>query len=162
MSTAVSAKLNGHRRLDAPVVVLHDVRSRTERRLIAEWAHAAHPGATVLGIDDGWLADQLSEDALLVPTRVAWVAAPGRTRSRRATDVLAHLTPRRPWPVAQPLLARRAPGAVNIVVGEAATLTDLRNRFDAEQQGGLSFEEFIAHAAILAVDRAERRLVGDR
>jgi glycerol-3-phosphate O-acyltransferase len=60
------------------------------------------------------------------------------------------------------LLARRAPGAVNVVVGEAATLMDLRSRFDAEQPGGYSLEEFIAHAAILAIDRAERRLVGDR
>jgi len=161
MNAAVSATLNGRRRVDAPVVVLHDVRSRTERRLIAEWANAAHPGATVLGVDDGWLADQLDEDALLIPTRVTWVATPQRNRSRRATDVLAHLTPRRPWPLAQPMLARRAPGAVNIVVGEAATLADLRGRFEAERPGGYSLEEFIAHAAVLAIDRAERRLVGD-
>jgi len=160
--SVVPTRLNGHPCLEPPVVVLHDVRSRTERRLVTEWAHTAHPGATVLGIDDGWLAEQLDEDALLVPTRVAWVASPQRSGVRRRSDVLAHLTPRRPWPVAQPLLARRAPGAVNVVVGEAATLADLRSRFDAEQPGGSSLEEFIAHAAILAIDRAERRLVGDR
>jgi glycerol-3-phosphate O-acyltransferase len=160
--TVMSPRLNGRRHTGAPVVVLHDVRSRTERRLIAEWARAAHPGATVLGVDDGWLADQLDDDALLVPTRVAWVATPQRNRTRRASDVLAHLTPRRPWTLAQPLLARRAPGAVSIVVGEAATLTDLRCRFESERPGGSSLEEFIARAAILAIDRAERRLVGDR
>ncbi|KQY57244.1 glycerol-3-phosphate 1-O-acyltransferase [Nocardioides sp. Root140] len=144
-----------------PVVVLHDVRSRTERRLVTEWARETHPGSCVRGVDDGWLAEQFDEEALLVPARVAWVAAPGSS-TRRATDVLGHLTPLRPWPVAQPLLARRVPGAVTIVVGEAATLADLRRRFAEEHQGGDSMEEFIRHAAILSSDRAERRLIGDR
>jgi len=125
---------------DTSVVVLYDVRSRTERRLVAEWARTHHPGATVVGLDDGWLADHFHEDALMLPVRIA----------------------RRPWSLARALVAKRAPRAVNVVVAGGATLAELRSRYHVEQPGWDSVEEFIRHAAILATDRAERRLVGDR
>ncbi|MCW2755310.1 MAG: hypothetical protein JWQ32_2721 [Marmoricola sp.] len=139
------------------VVVLHDVRSRTERRLVHEWAEQAHPAAAVLSVYDDWSADTLDDTTLLVPVRIAWSAPP-----RGSGDVLAHLTPRRPWSIVQPTLARKAPRSVNVIVGEPARLAALRRLFSTGHDGGGSLEEFVAHSAVLAADRAERRLIGDR
>ncbi|MGQ0466653.1 MAG: glycerol-3-phosphate 1-O-acyltransferase [Sporichthyaceae bacterium] len=107
---------------ESRVVVLARTRTRTERRLVAEWAQAHHPGADVV---EGVAEATWPDTTTLVPVR----------KARRTADVVA---------------------------GEPATVADLRARFAAETGGQSSFGSFVARAATVACDRAERRLIGDR
>lgn len=145
--------------VDARVVVIHDVRTRTERELVRKHAEATYGGGVSVVGHGPWAAADFDDDVVMTPVRVIWAST---THAVRPSEVLAHLTPRRPWPVVQPVLAWRAPGATTVVEGEPARLGDLRTRFASEQREWGTLEEFIAHLGTVACDRAERRLVGDR
>ncbi|MBA3742994.1 glycerol-3-phosphate 1-O-acyltransferase [Sporichthya sp.] len=143
-----------------PVVVLAQGRTKTEKVLIRDWVAKNHRGAPIadLGGDTG--VDTLADDTLLVPVRVTWLSV--SSNSRRPTELLAHLSPRRPpGPLQGPLL-RNSPGRAGVVKGEPATVGELRERFAQETGNGSSFATFVARAATVAVDRSERRLIGDR
>ncbi|MGU3436135.1 glycerol-3-phosphate 1-O-acyltransferase [Actinomycetes bacterium M1A6_2h] len=90
-------------------------------------------------------------DPLVVPVRV----------SHRAPDQRLALSRRVVSRLSKPIL-RWAPAqdadSWTIVVGEPATLSDLRERFD--DTGGRSLPSFIARQASLALDRAEREVIG--
>ncbi|HVE25465.1 MAG TPA: glycerol-3-phosphate 1-O-acyltransferase, partial [Sporichthya sp.] len=108
--------------------------------------------------------DAYDDDALLVPVRVTWVTVP--SNSRRPAELLSHLTPRRPPGPLQGAMLRSSPGRAGVVRGEPATVGELRRRF-AEETGNAAatmrtFSAFVTRAATVAVDRAERRLIGDR
>jgi glycerol-3-phosphate O-acyltransferase len=112
----------------------------------------------------GQLADRLSAadgDPEVVPVRVAWLPRE-RDGDRRARlrDLLALRNPRRPKPAAQARIERDEPERYRVVVGEPATVSALRGRFEAT--GGERFERFVERQGVLALERAERELVGDR
>ncbi|MGQ0623823.1 MAG: glycerol-3-phosphate 1-O-acyltransferase [Sporichthyaceae bacterium] len=143
------------------VIVLADPRTRTERKLIDEWVASTHRSSPVLEARGDWTVTDYPDATLVLPVRVTWIDVPAP--SRRPSEMLAHLSPRRPWSVLQPALIRRVPGRANVVKGEGATIGELRARFDAETgPAGTSLETFVARAATVACDRAERRLIGDR
>ncbi|MGQ0631379.1 MAG: glycerol-3-phosphate 1-O-acyltransferase [Sporichthyaceae bacterium] len=145
----------------AAVIILAVVRTRTERKLIDKWVGEVHRGSPVLEARGDWTVTDYPDATLVVPVRVTWIDVPAP--SRRPSEMLAHLSPRRPWSVLQPTLVRSVPGRANVVQGEPATIGDLRSRFAAEAgPAGSSFETFVARAATVACDRAERRLIGDR
>ena len=151
-------------RAETPVVVLAQGRTKTERNLIRQWVAQHHRGARVLEIGDGLNLDDLGDETLLVPVRVTWLSTP--SNSRRPVELLAHLTPRRPPGPLQGTLLRSTPGRAGVVRGEPATVGELRTRF-AEETGNApssmrTFGTFVTRAATVAVDRAERRLIGDR
>ena len=148
-------------------VVLGDARSPTEVAMLAAWARVEHPGAPVLDRSDPALAARLAGagDPLLVPARVAWLPAErDGERPTRAADLMALARPRRPWPALQPWIARRRPGRARVLAGEPARVSDLRRSFEEEDaaQGVDAFSAFVARRALLACERAERAVVGDR
>ncbi|GAA0629819.1 glycerol-3-phosphate 1-O-acyltransferase [Sporichthya brevicatena] len=145
---------------DVPVVVLAQGRTRTEQQLIREWVAANHRGAPIRDLDSEASFDDLSDDTLLVPVRVTWVST--SSSSRRPSELLAHLSPRRPPGPLQKVLVRNSPGRAGVVRGEPATVGDLRARFAEETGNASSFATFVSRVATVAVDRAERRLIGDR
>ncbi len=152
----------------APVVVLVDVVSEVERGLVKDWlAQSGMRPAAVLPVRGSALAQPLSglgDDAVVTPVRVAWLPRERAGQRRvRVRDVVSLTNPRHPPLRAQARIARREPDRAAVVVAEAATVADLRRRFGRRAAGAdLAFGDFVARQAGLALERAERALVGDR
>lgn len=163
-----------------------DARHGVERRLLLDWLHATsndlagdhRPSWASLDIEDGDHA--LRVDALqarlgglpsrqVVPLRVAW-RLPAFDRDRALK--LRHLIfgdPRYPGPLRARFILWRDRRRAQILVGEAATLETLRERFCRQTGGGdgegvdsPEFAGFVARQAALALDVAERGIRGSR
>ncbi len=150
------------------VVVLMDARTTTERRLIAEWARTAHPAAELLATGDPALEERLSAaaDARVVPVRVTWLPRErGGDRRVRSADLLALMNPHRPWAPVQPRIVQRDGDRARVTAGEAATCAELHTRFRKEigpKRNANAFAAFVSRQATLALERAEREVIGDR
>jgi glycerol-3-phosphate O-acyltransferase len=147
------------------VIVLVDARSRTERGLIETWAQRVHAGAELVDHDDVRIAGRLAgdDDPLIVPARVTWL--PHGAASGSMLQDLRALSGRQPPAALQPLVLRRAPGRAIVTPGEPARARELRERYEEETggvDGATGFASFVSRRATLAVDRAERPLIGDR
>src|SRR6266404_2901152 len=156
-----------------------------DRRLLEDWVFRAKPAhispAQVETIRippsrrgrRGRLAPRLEarlatgDDPLLAPLRVSW--HPGYVNGKleaRLSDLVTLGDPRDPGRLRQRWVRRRYPERCRIVVGEPAPISDLRERWrraggvDAAQTTGLA--EFVVRQAVLACERAERRLRGAR
>jgi glycerol-3-phosphate O-acyltransferase len=147
----------------APVLVLVDATSDVERMLVHDWMREGGlQASTVLPVAAPALARPLAAadpDALVLPARVVWLPRE-RAGQRRVSwaDMASLVNPRRPPARLQARIARREPDRAPVVVAEPATVGALRARWD----GSGSFAAFVARQAVLALDRAERALVGDR
>jgi glycerol-3-phosphate O-acyltransferase len=150
---------------DAPAIVLVDATSEVERRLIADaLPEVGDRPVTVLPLRADPLAGPLASadpDTVVTARRVAWLPRrPGerdegrRRRGRLATAALSF--PRRPPGPLQRAVLRRDADRAAVVVAEPATVAELTRRWD----GTGSFPAFVAHQAALALDRAERSVVG--
>jgi glycerol-3-phosphate O-acyltransferase len=153
---------------DTPVVLLGDARTATERRLIGEWSERHHPGAPLIDHDEPALAERLDAlgDPEVVPVRVTWVPAErDGARRLRFADLVALRNPHRPPARLQDRIAEREPDRVHVVAAEGAPVAALRARF-REQSGSLgtpnAFSAFVRGQALLAADRADRAIIGDR
>ncbi|MEJ3654674.1 glycerol-3-phosphate 1-O-acyltransferase [Actinomycetes bacterium KLBMP 9759] len=153
----------------SPVVVIVEAPSEVERGLVEEWMRGAEIApAAVLPLRGSALARPLAQhepSTLVVPVRVAWMPRERNGQRRvRWSDVMSLTNPRRPRAAAQARIARREPDRAVVVAAEPATVADLRLRFGgrAGSSGDAAFGEFVARQATLALDRAERTLVGDR
>lgn len=110
------------------------------------------------------LAERLAGagDPLLAPVRVVWA---GPERDGRRTlgwrDFLTLRDPRYPGRLAGRFLLARRPGRARIAVGEPALLSEVR-RVWTEEGNEESLARFAARRALLALDRAERKLRGAR
>ncbi|MDH3262183.1 MAG: glycerol-3-phosphate 1-O-acyltransferase [Acidimicrobiia bacterium] len=162
----------------SPVVFLIDASSNLERRLMEAWIDRNRPpDATVdavclpasrrrrqgCRIDPGLEARMAkSEDPVLVPLRIAWLA-PRRdgTRSVRLADLLKLGDPRDPDLLRQYLILARAPDRCQILVGEPASSSELTARWQEGVESS-SLSDFVARRAWLALERAERRVRGNR
>ncbi len=148
-------------------VVLTDVTSAAERGLLADWMREQGLSEAAVLPSDG-LATSLAgldEATVVIPVRVAWLPRErGGQRRARWSDALSLSNPRRPSPVVQARILRREPDRAVVVAGEPATLADLRDRHGRHRGAGsgAAFPAFVARQARLALDRAERSLVGDR
>ncbi|SEH13783.1 glycerol-3-phosphate acyltransferase [Sphingopyxis sp. YR583] len=159
-----------------------DARNGVERRILLDWIHSTsgddEPAWASLDIEDGDHA--LPVDVLqarlggapsrqVVPLRVAW-RIPGFDKDRALK--FRHLIfgdPRHPGPLRSRLILLRDRRRAQILVGEAATLDMLRDRFCAQTGGGdgegadsPEFAGFVARQAALALDVAERGVRGTR
>jgi len=170
-----------HRR----VVFLIDASSTLEHRLLEEWVERHRPNgagpATCETIPippsrrrrrrrlnprlDACLATD--DDPLMSPLRVAWDPPNvDGVRQARLSDLWTFGDPRDPGRLRQRWILRRHPERCRIVVAEPAPASELRQRWrraggtDAAQTIGLA--EFVARQAVLALERAERRLRGAR
>jgi len=107
------------------------------------------------------------DDPLLAPLRVAWLPRKrDGVRQVRLSDIPRFGDPRDPGALRQRWVLSRDPDRCRVVAGEPAPLSQLRERgrdagyHDTEETTGLS--EFVARQAVLALERAERQLRGDR
>jgi len=165
-------------------VFLLDAAGGYERRILERWIEANRPEgldagdveaipipasrARRPGRVDPRLEARLAvgDDPMLAPLRVGWLprAREGR-RVVRFRDLLLG-DPRDPGPLRARLIRAREPDRCGIVVGEPAPASDLRERWH-RASGGAAAEttglaEFVARQAVLALERAERRLRGMR
>jgi glycerol-3-phosphate O-acyltransferase len=180
-SSAAAADLSLRRRR---VVFLVDAASPLEERLLDEWIKAHHvptgiPFETVAippsrrrrrrNPDRAPLEGALAapDDPLLTPLRVAWLPPPRSGGPlRRLVKLVVAGDPRDPGRWRQRWVARSHPERVQVVLADAAPVSELRDRWRAA--GGAGFAEtsgladFVIRQAALALERAERRLRGRR
>lgn len=141
----------------------------TERDAVHAWVAADRgPGADFVEAWDPSLGSRLAAaagDPLIVPARVAWLPPDdGWGRIARLARLVTLSDPRHPRRLAQQRIARREPERHRVIVGEAATLSDLHRRFE-ERTGDrtdAAYAAFVQRQGELALDRAERALVGER
>lgn len=143
---------------------LYLVQSETpqERQIIAGWLteqlenQPADDRRLVLDLADAQLHDVLegSHGLLVSPLRVAWLPA-----DENGKPPVGLRGVRRSGPTTQRLLRRRRPDRYQVLVGKPATVEDLRHRWQRQAaRGGL--DSFVRRQAVLALDRAERALIG--
>jgi len=104
---------------------------------------------------------------LLTPVRVAWLPAPVRGGPlRRLVKLLVAGDPRDPVRFRQRWTARRHPERAQIVLADAATVSELRARWRTACGAGfaetMGLADYVVRQAALALERAERRLRGMR
>jgi glycerol-3-phosphate O-acyltransferase len=152
-----------------PIVVVFQARSNVEHDLVERWARDAQGDRAELVRAEGRaIAERLTrgDDPLVVPVRVAWLPRE-RNGDRRArwSDAVALTNPRRPRPRSQRRIAAREPDRCRVVVGEPASATEMRGVW-ARETGGVGgpagFAEWLSRRAVLALERAERAVAGDR
>ncbi|WP_064438355.1 glycerol-3-phosphate 1-O-acyltransferase [Hoyosella altamirensis] len=160
-----------------PVVFLADVRTRVERELVERWLDEGNweklngtvserPSRLLLEASKiaGALAGR-TDDPLVVPVRVAWFP-PEREDGRYArwSDLLTFTNPRNPNVVAQRKIVQRSPERVQVLTGEPARLSELRRRHrrEAGEVGPQSLARYIHRSAVVALERSERLVIGDR
>jgi glycerol-3-phosphate O-acyltransferase len=160
-------------RVGAPVVLLVDAATAVERGLVEDWLRTTglRPAA-VLPLRAAAMRPVLADadDATVIaPVRVVWRPAErDGLRRVRLADLVSLGNPRRPTPWAQARIARREPDRAPVVVADTATVGELRARL-AERGGShtgsddrAALAAFVAHQGELALQRAERAVVGDR
>ena len=150
-----------------PVVVLVAAGTPVEHEVIDSWARAEAPGVEQLPARTQTLQERLArgDDPLIVPTKVAWLPRErGGDRRARWSDLLLMTNPRRPRTGTQRTIVRREPDRHRVVVAEPARASELRRRFSAEAGDGgpEAFADYVRRQAVLALERAERSVIGDR
>lgn len=156
---------------DRPLVVLVDAPSVLERRLIDRWLAGTSPSngraAETVPAEGEQLASRLTrgDNALLVPVRLVWEpadSAPEKPWLRLLDAVTRRSTLRERARAAR---AQQSGGAgYRIVVGRPATIRELSLRQRRERMGTETEDSvrFVAQQAKLALDRAERSVLGNR
>jgi len=153
------------------VLVLSGARSRSERELVRRWTESAYGTEhTVQVVPDGGRAlagalDGAGPDTEVVPVRVVWPPPErGSSDTPSTADLLSLSARRRGLRHVHARLRGWSAEKGRVVVGEAATLAELRREGDRElgSTAGAGFVAFVRRRATLACDRAERRLTGDR
>ncbi|MFE3542564.1 glycerol-3-phosphate 1-O-acyltransferase [Nocardia sp. NPDC059177] len=161
------------------VVALVDAASGVEREVIGAWIaegglsreiDSAAP-VTQLDLDAKALIKRLvgrHDDPLVVPVRVLWLP-PERDGVRRVTfaDLVMMTNPRKPNRLVQRRLLRTEPDRHRVLVGAPARLSELRaNNPEAAAllRAGTAepFARAVVRAAVVALERAERTVIGDR
>lgn len=156
------------------VVALVDASSRIERQLIGEWLTAGGI-ATELGIDAPVTQVDLAADAvateligrrddpLVVPLRVLWLPRESNgVRRMTFGDVLTFSNPRKPHRFLQQRLVATAPDRHRVLAGAPARLEDMRSAQTRRTGSSRSLARAIVRAGVVALDRAERGVIGDR
>jgi glycerol-3-phosphate O-acyltransferase len=146
--------------------------SPVEERIVQRWLRQIQPknGGRIqrIPLTEAALETCLDgpEETLIAPVGIAWLL-PSRDGERRirASDLLALGNPHRPPTYAQAWIARRSPDRCRIVVAEGATIAELRRRWLADtaaDRGGAAFAAYVRRQGAIALERANRRVVGDR
>ncbi|MGV9413038.1 glycerol-3-phosphate 1-O-acyltransferase [Nocardia sp. NPDC003693] len=156
------------------VVALVDAAGRVERELIGNWLAeggiAQEFGTTApvtqLDLDPGAVGTRLvgrQDDPLVVPVRVLWLP-PERDGVRRTSfgDLLTMSNPRKPNRFMQRRLVTKAPDRHLVLTGAPARLSELRTNNPGAAGAPEAFARAIVRAGIVALERAERAVIGDR
>ncbi|MDJ0394595.1 glycerol-3-phosphate 1-O-acyltransferase [Rhodococcus sp. G-MC3] len=150
---------------DSQQVYLLDAASTLEVQALNQWIDSTtpdgqqRPPSVVLSSEPSHqVADQVRgifDDPLLVPLRVTLSEKKHGGLLRRAFAPRGNSMPTKAW---QRWVQGEDPDHSAVLVGEPATLSDLESRFD--KAGGTSLSSFIRRQASLALDRAERDVIG--
>ena len=143
-----------------------------ERRLIDRWLAAARPTndrrVESVPAEGEQLAARLTrgDNALLVPVRLVWEpadAVPGKP-VLRLLDVVTRRSRLRDRARAARAQNKHENSQPRVVVGRPATMRELlvRHRRERMGTGAEDFVRFVAQQAKLALDRAERGVLGNR
>ena len=146
-------------------VYLLDAASTLEVQALNQWIDATTPdgelrppSVVLSGEASLQLADHvrgLAEDPLLIPLRVTLTQRKRGGIVRRLLAPRGNSMPTKAW---QRWVQNDDPEHSAVLVGEPATLRDLESRFD--RAGANSLSSFIHRQASLALDRAERDVIG--
>lgn len=160
------------------VVALVDAGSRVERELVGQWLAdggierelgTAAP-VTQVELDADQITERLTirrDDPLVVPVTVVWLPRE-HDGVRRTTlkDLVMLSDPRNPNPLAQRHISRTDPDRHVILTGAPATLDEMRARYhtpaDATDRQRTALARSIMRAAVVALERAQRSIIGDR
>lgn len=164
-----------------------DARNRVERRHLLDWLHGtwgdvSREDYVVLplsdqdeGLDLTRLAERLDaagDDCLVVPVRVAWrISRFDKERPLRLRDLLFG-DPRMPGSLRARLILLRDRRRAQCLLGEPATVADLRARFEEATGGAIggstdndpsaAFAPWVARQATLTLEVEERGVRGTR
>jgi glycerol-3-phosphate O-acyltransferase len=158
-------------------LVLASMESGVETQLVMEWLgqqRARNPDAKldVLRLPSGdappaalnLLVDQLEsgEDRSIVPVRVFWLPAADRGRVAKLAGLLPGFDPYQPNQRRQRSIVRKDRLRVRVVAGEAAKVSELRQQWRDTTVGEneRDFAQFVTRRALLALERAEYRILG--
>lgn len=102
------------------------------------------------------------EDRSIVPVRVFWLPPPDRSRAAKVAGLLPGRDPYHPNPRQQRRILRADPRRARVVAGEAATVAELRQQWRDTTVGEnkREFAQFVTRRAVLALARAEYRILG--
>lgn len=158
-------------------LVLASMDSDVETQLVMDWLdqqRVRNPGARYdlvkLPSADAPLAEltplvrqlESAEDRSVVPVRVFWLPAADRGRLATLAGLLPNRDPYHPNRRQQRQIVRDDPRRARVVAGEAAKASELRQQWRdttvAEDQR--DFAQFVARRAVLAIERAEYRILG--
>ena len=103
-----------------------------------------------------------SEDRSIVPVRVFWLPPPDRSRVAKLAGLLPGRDPYHPNQRQQRHIVRSDPLRARVVVGESAKVSELRQQWrdTTVGQNQRDFAQFVTRRAILAMERAEYRILG--
>jgi glycerol-3-phosphate O-acyltransferase len=158
-------------------LVLATMDSRVETQLVLDWLgqqRDRNPGAKfdVLKLPSGdsspaalnLLVDQLesAEDRSIVPVRVFWLPPPDRGRVAKLAGLFPGWDPYHPNPRRQRHIVGNDPHRARVVAGESAKVSELRQQWRDTTVGEneRDFAQFITRRALLALERAEYRILG--
>src|ERR1700739_3413873 len=152
-----------------------------ERELVMDWLgkqRARHPETRfdVLKLPSrdappaalAALAEQLEsgpdsgDDRLVVPVRVFWLPPADRGRNAKVAGLLPGQDPYHPNERQQRRILRNDPHRARVVAGEPAKVSELRQQWRDTTVGEnqRDFAQFVTRRAILAMERAEYRILG--
>jgi glycerol-3-phosphate O-acyltransferase len=110
------------------------------------------------------LAEQLEsgEDRSVVPVRVFWLPAPDRGRVAKLAGLLPGRDPYHPDQRLQRHILHKDPRRARVVAGDSAKVSELRQQWRDTTVGEneRDFAQFVTRRAILAMERAEYRILG--
>ncbi|GAA0271030.1 glycerol-3-phosphate 1-O-acyltransferase [Cryptosporangium japonicum] len=141
-----------------------------ERQIIAAWLttqfedRADDDGRLVVDLADEKLHEILADadDLLVEPLRVVWLPENEDDRPlTRLGAAIARRGNRRTRSGAQRLIMRGGTDRYQVLVGKPATVGELRSRWESSGSRG-GFGRFVERQAVLALDRAERALIGSQ
>jgi glycerol-3-phosphate O-acyltransferase len=160
-------------------LILARMASPVERELVMAWVgqqRAANPGAeyevlalprrtapaTALTALAEQLESEANDDRSIVPVRVFWLPPPNRGRVAKLAGLLPGRDPYHPNQRRQEHIVRDDPQRARVVAGEPAKVSELRQQWRDTTVGDdkRDFAEFVTRRAILAMERAEYRILG--
>ncbi|HEX6487773.1 MAG TPA: glycerol-3-phosphate 1-O-acyltransferase [Candidatus Dormibacteraeota bacterium] len=152
-------------------VLLSFAQTKAERRALEDWLlrdrDEGERAPEMLEASDPDLGARLRErtdDPEVVPVRVAWLPIDYSGPAVHLKDILTLTNPRHPRQRQQQRILRTHPDRVRVLQGAAASVSDLGRRFRDFSGGGseTEFAAFVRRQGVLALDRAERTIVGQR
>lgn len=145
--------------MSSPLLLLFANTDLEREAILAEARNGAEP---VSATDPAALSEALEaapEQRSVHPAGVTWLRAGDEGRFVEALEI-AGLTKPLGW--MQRRVLSREPGRLRVLQGEPASVGELRKRWRAGGWSQEPFAEFVRRQGQLAVDRAERAVIGSR